>query len=342
MRQVSLLLAIVVLLGCFSGCQKAYRCDCTTATPGTSLQNPAQTDPLITTDPTPSTTVQPDDVLPDLSQDKKMIIELLWKCSTLRGSTEASATFRDMTPDVGRPLNGIRYYGTYELEYHNTRYAYDILYIPTPNFDVTSVTSLNGYRFFSRCAFRLYAFRYTTDAERENRYVEFIPLRAFHNADSEEVKTMFAEIYELHKVYETAIYGYSLGMLPEIFEGDEHERILSVWLTCTSKILYESQFEKRYYGNFDGYDIFEHPSHLYQYIGSTSQTIGAYTFTETRTFIDILGDERLEHFELFAIKNGELKTLKEIYDTGYGYISDESLAQIYEIFQQRRNENSES
>lgn len=342
MRKVSLLLAIVALLGCFSGCQKVYKCDCEAVAPGTSLQNPTQTEPLITTAPAPSVTLQPDNALPTLSQYKKMIIELAWKGSSLRGSQMASASFRDMTPEVGRPLNGIRYYGTYELEYLDARYAYDILYIPTPNLNVTSVTYLNGYRFFSRCAFRLYAFRYEINEEKDDRLVEFVSLRTYHNADSEEVKTMFAEIYELHNAYETAIFGYSLGMLPDTFEGDEIERIQSVWLTCTSEVISESLIEKRYYGNFDGYDIFEYPLQLYQYIGSSSQTIGAYTFTETRTFIDVLGDERLENFELFAIKNGELKTLKEIYDTGYGYISKESLAQIYEIFQQRRNENSAS
>lgn len=335
MRKLSLLMTVLALIGCFSGCEKFYHGEGPTSGSAGTVPTHSQTQSVAPTVPTTSGSSQQEEQWPTLSQDRKVIIELAWNTSRLRVDSVNKAYFTDMTPDDGHRKNGIRYYGTYVIGEGNDRRAYDILYIPTLDLDVPAMIELGDHRFISRCAFHLYAFEYHIDEEKDRRHVNFYSIRKFYSADDTEVMDMLEKIHDLHNAYETAIFGYSLGIAPEIPEVQDTKWIQSVWLTCTSKHISEAKIAEQYYGNFGGYDIYEYEDGLYQYIAKhSSQTIGPYSFTETRIYRNVLGEEVPMLFELYAIKDGTLKTLKEIYEEGR--ISDRSLEEIHKLFLERR------
>ena len=343
MRIIACICVLFAFLSTLTGCQEKSSSTTIPQTSALSSSHPAPTQTITPTQslaPNPSEQTKPGDALPTLSHERQALIEMAWELTRDSYGYQASR-FMQWDYRTGAHINGIRYYGTYILGEGNDRKAYDVLYIPAKNLDVPAMLELFGYSFVSRCAFHLYAFEFYINDDGSEHRASFERLEVLLYQNRDDAEEIVSQIRQMHNAYETKMYGYSWSFVPPVLEEQEQERIQSVWLTCTGEYLSEHNLNSVYYGKFDGYDIFESAT-FFTRLPQTSQMIGAYTFTETRTVETMMGSETLAYFEIYAIKNGELKTLKEIYDTGYGYISEESLAQIYEIFQQRRNDNNES
>lgn len=271
--------------------------------------------------PQPTATIPVDtQTLPMLTQERMALIEAYW--DSYCGGRSADQSFCD--PEPGK--YGMRYYGSITREnWKGDTIVYDIVYIPFPDIEVSASIDLRGFTFDGhRCAFGLYIFALHTGFDNEigMRWASFEPLHKMVNADSwsDMDDEILAYAAQLHRQYEGLTHQSNGTWAPPVGEEYEHQRVQAAWLHCFGfqPDFENSQDHQRYYGKFDGYDVF------YCYSGGAP---GVYTQI-------VIGNEVFVNgpFTLLVYKYGCIYTLEEAYELGM--ISAEVLSQIAQIHNQ--------
>lgn len=247
---------------------------------------------------------------PSIDKERAAEIEHFWQEYYLP-SQEGQTIQKFCSP--GDKVEGIRYYGSYQAG--NPAKTYDILFISHKSADRSGVPyqlKLGNHTIRHRSSFSLYVYQYL-DASRIGL---FSPLAAnsFILKDEELIKS----IVKTHEAYEQQIYGSVVTKLKDLddstYEGKIQE-LQRAWFAKHGTIpSFSEKGVLRYYGRFDGYDI------VFEYgmlTAISSETIAGYEFKNSNSFM------------LYAIKDGEFHTLRNVYTNGL--ISKQSVEQIWKI-----------
>lgn len=241
-----------------------------------------------------------------LTAERMALIEETWHEKTSFGYQD-----NQVFCSLDSAADGIRYYGSYEIENSRGTQTIDILYIPCKTLPVASQITLGGYTFRSRTAFALYVFSSTELESLGVTMNTFYPL-----ADRVETESGISQVPEdvlaaaaaLHREYEIWLYGSELAEMPQDPPDDRMMRLQASWLMWMGHV---PNFGDSYYGTYSGYDIVFQPTML---AVVTTMEIGGVEFTYGSSFI------------LYAHKDGRFHMLRDVYEQGL--ITAEEIAQI--------------
>lgn len=263
-------------------------------------QEPVETQPSTTaTGPKPASFLE-------LSAERKALIEEAWHEKTSFGYQDDQVFC-----SLNSAVDGIRYYGSYEIESSRGTQTIDILYIPCKTLPVASQITLGGHTFRSRMAFGLYVFSST-----ELESLGFTMNTLYPLADRVETENGISQVPEdvlaaaaaLHREYEIWLYGSELAEMPEHDPDEAMMRLQASWLMWMGHV---PNFGDSYYGTYSGYDIVFEPTML---AVVTTMEIGGVEFTCGSSFV------------LYAHKDGQFHMLRDIYNQGL--ITAEEITQI--------------
>lgn len=292
-KWICLVLAAVFLFS-FAGCQ----------------QEPAHTDPSITaTGPKPAAFLE-------LPTERMELIEETWRENTYFGYQDDQAFCT-----INSAVDGIRYYGSYEIPGMYGSETCDIVYIPCKTLPVASQITLGGHTFRSRTAFGLYVFNSTELKSLGITMNTLHPLAGRVETESgisQVPADVLATAAALHREYEIWLYGSELAQMPQPEPDKSMSRLQASWLIWHGSVpTFDSPYGSRYYGTYSGFDIVFEPTML---TVVTTQVIGGMRFTYGSSFV------------LYAHKDGRFHELGDICERGL--ITAEEIAQICEVHYQ--------